>query len=168
MSRFTSRLLNWYRKNKRSLPWRGDSDAYAVWVSEIMLQQTRVETVIPYFESWMRRFPTAKDLAQASEQEVLNIWEGLGYYSRARNLHKAAQIVSERFDGELPRDLEALRKLPGIGRYTVGAIASMAFGLDTPTLDGNLRRVFSRVFDVSQPADSPQGQELLWSLAAEH
>ncbi len=166
--RLASRLLDWYRANGRSMPWRGHADPYAVWVSEIMLQQTRVETVIPYFEMWMARFPTVKALAEASEQDVLNEWEGLGYYSRARNLHKAAKIVAEKFDGELPRDLDALRSLPGIGRYTVGAIASIAFGMDEPTLDGNLRRVFARLFDVSEPADSPKGEKILWGLAAEH
>jgi len=133
-----------------------------------MLQQTRVEAVIQYFERWMRLFPTVKELAAASEQEVLNAWEGLGYYSRARNLHKAAKIVVEQFNGELPRDLKALRGLPGIGRYTVGAIASIAFNMDEPTLDGNLRRVFARLFNVSEPADSPAGEEILWRLAAEH
>jgi A/G-specific adenine glycosylase len=164
----SSLLLEWYRANARSMPWRGHSDPYAVWVSEIMLQQTRVETVIPYFEMWMQRFPTVKALAAASEQDVLNEWEGLGYYSRARNLHKAARIVADKFNGELPRDLDDLRGLPGIGRYTVGAIASIAFGMDEPTLDGNLRRVFARLFDVTEPADSPSGEKILWGLAAEH
>jgi len=111
-------------------------DPYAVWVSEIMLQQTRVETVIPYFQRWMKLFPTIEKLAKASENDVLNAWEALGYYSRARNLHRAAKIVSEKHNGELPKNLEELRALPGIGRYTVGAIASMAFGMDEPTLDG--------------------------------
>ena len=133
-----------------------------------MLQQTRVESVIPYFETWMRLFPTITDLAKVSEQDVLSVWEGLGYYSRARNLHKAAKIIHEQYAGKLPRDLNALRKLPGIGRYTVGAIASIAFGMDEPTLDGNLRRVFTRLFDVSEPADAPAGEKLLWALAAEH
>jgi len=165
---FAQSLLNWYDQNARDLPWRGHSDPYAVWVSEIMLQQTRVETVIPYFEMWMQRFPTVKALAEASEQDVLNEWEGLGYYSRARNLHKAARIVAGKFNGELPRDLDDLRSLPGIGRYTVGAIASIAFGMDEPTLDGNLRRVFARLFDVTEPADSPAGEKILWGLAAEH
>ncbi|MBN1452539.1 MAG: A/G-specific adenine glycosylase [Anaerolineales bacterium] len=168
MPRLASRLLTWYRQHGRTLPWRGDTNPYAVWVSEIMLQQTRVETVIPYFETWMRLFPTIADLAKASEQDVLNAWEGLGYYSRARNLHKAAQVVHEQYAGKLPRDLHALRKLPGIGRYTVGAIASIAFGMDEPTLDGNLRRVFARLFDISEPADSPAGEKILWKLAAEH
>ena len=140
------------------LPWRGHPDPYAVWVSEIMLQQTRVEAVIPYFESWMARFPTVQSLAEASEQDVLNHWEGLGYYSRARNLHKAAKIVAGEFDGDLPRSVDALRKLPGIGRYTAGAIASMAFGLDEPTLDGNLRRVFARLFNVKFPPTRPRAK----------
>jgi A/G-specific adenine glycosylase len=168
MPRLSSRLLDWYKKNKRSMPWRDHPDPYAVWVSEIMLQQTRVETVIAYFEKWMKLFPDIPTLAKADEQAVLNAWEGLGYYSRARNIHKAAKIVTERFSGELPRNLEDLRSLPGIGRYTVGAIASMAFKMDEPTLDGNLRRVFSRVFDVAEFADSPRGEKILWDLAAEN
>jgi A/G-specific adenine glycosylase len=167
-SRLASKLLTWYHQHGRTLPWRGRTDPYAVWVSEIMLQQTRVETVISYFEKWMRLFPTVGGLAAASEQEVLNAWEGLGYYSRARNLHKAAKIVSEEYDGDLPHDLNELRKLPGVGRYTVGAIASIAFGMDEPTLDGNLRRVFARLFDISELADSPTGEKILWKLAREH
>lgn len=167
-NRLATQLLNWYHAQKRILPWRDHPDPYAVWVSEIMLQQTRVDTVIPYFEKWMKLFPTVTALASASEQEVLNAWEGLGYYSRARNLHKAAKVVVEKFNGELPRDLEDLRSLPGIGRYTVGAIASMAFGMDEPTLDGNLRRVFSRLFDVDEFADSPVGEKILWELAAQN
>jgi A/G-specific adenine glycosylase len=150
------------------MPWRDHPDPYAVWVSEIMLQQTRVETVIAYFEKWMKLFPDIPTLAKADEQTVLNAWEGLGYYSRARNIHKAAKIVAEKFNGKLPHNLEDLRSLPGIGRYTVGAIASMAFKMDEPTLDGNLRRVFSRVFDVAEFADSPAGEKILWDLAAEN
>jgi len=161
-------LLNWYHKHGRTLPWRDHPDPYAVWVSEIMLQQTRVDTVIPYFEKWMNLFPDVASLANASEQDVLNAWEGLGYYSRARNLHKAAKITAEKFNGQLPHDLTELRSLPGIGRYTVGAIASMAFGMDEPTLDGNLRRVFSRLFDVDEFADSPAGEKILWELAAQN
>ncbi len=164
----SSRLLQWYRQHGRTLPWRDHPDAYAVWVSEIMLQQTRVETVIPYFEKWMKKFPDVKILANASERDVLTAWEGLGYYSRARNLHQAAKVVASKYNGQLPRDLTELRSLPGIGRYTVGAIASMAFGMDEPTLDGNLRRVFSRLFDISEFADSPAGEKNLWELAAEN
>ncbi|MFO7583541.1 MAG: A/G-specific adenine glycosylase, partial [Anaerolineales bacterium] len=171
MPEFSTRILNWYQRHARVLPWRhppgkrGHPDSYAVWVSEIMLQQTRVETVIPYFERWMRQFPTLRALAEASEQAVLSAWEGLGYYSRARNLHKAAQQVVSQHNGELPRDIAELRKLSGIGRYTAAAIASIAFGQDVATLDGNLKRVFSRVFDVDQPADSLAGEKTLWSLA---
>jgi A/G-specific adenine glycosylase len=133
-----------------------------------MCQQTRVETVIPYFEKWMKQFPTVKALASAKERDVLNAWEGLGYYSRARNLHKAAKIVVEKFNGLLPRNLDDLRSLPGIGRYTVGAIASLAFKMDEPTLDGNIRRVFSRLFDVEEYADSPAGEKILWELAGKN
>jgi len=168
MSRITSQLLNWYNKNKRTLPWRGSPDSYAVWVSEIMLQQTRVETVVPYFEKWMRLFPTVKALAKADEQKVLNAWEGLGYYSRARNLHKAARIVAKEYKGKLPQDLDVLIKLPGIGRYTVGAIASIAFGMDEPALDGNLKRVYTRLFDLSIPVDSSEGETFLWKVAKDN
>jgi A/G-specific adenine glycosylase len=166
-SRLASVLLRWYARNKRSLPWRDrqPADAYAVWVSEIMLQQTRVEAVIPYYEKWMILFPTVHSLANASEHDVLNAWEGLGYYSRARNLHKAAKIVAELYGGELPHDLEALSKLPGIGRYTLGAIASISFGMDVPALDGNIKRVYARLFDLAEPVDTPKGEKLLWDLA---
>lgn len=168
MKRLSSKLLAWYHANKRTMPWRGHPSAYAVWVSEIMLQQTRVEAVIPYFEKWMRLFPTVDVLANASEQDVLNAWEGLGYYSRARNLHKAAKIVADQFNGEIPRDLEELRQLPGIGRYTLGAIASIAFGMDVAALDGNIKRVYARIFDVEVPVDSPAGEKILWELADKH
>lgn len=168
MNRISSILLKWYSKHGRVLPWRGHPDPYAVWVSEIMLQQTRVETVIPYFERWMDRFPSVQALAVAPEQSVLNLWEGLGYYSRARNLHKAAYVLVEQFSGKLPRSVDELRKLPGIGRYTAGAIASIAFGLDEPVLDGNLRRVYARLFNVDIPADSTVGEELLWNIATEN
>jgi A/G-specific adenine glycosylase len=130
-----------------------------------MLQQTRVETVIPYFEKWLGLFPTVQALASASEQDVLNAWEGLGYYSRARNFHKAAKVVVEKYNGELPRDLNELQKLPGVGRYTVGALASIVFGMDEPALDGNLKRVYARLFDVSEPIDSTEGEKVLWELA---
>ena len=163
-----TRLLNWYHKNKRILPWRDHPDAYAVWVSEIMLQQTRVEAVIPYFEKWMRLFPTVHALANATEQDVLNAWEGLGYYSRARNLHKAAKVVAQEYHGELPSYLTELVKLPGIGRYTAGAVASIAFGMDEPALDGNLKRVYARLFDIEEPVDSPEGERLLWKIARQN
>lgn len=159
------RLLEWYARNARQLPWRGQSDPYAIWVSEIMLQQTRVETVIPYFQRWMARFPDIETLAKASQAEVLRYWEGLGYYSRARNLHKAAQIVLREHGGVLPHQVEALRRLPGIGPYTSAALASIAFGADIATLDGNIRRVLARLFDVSLPIRTRGGEKLLWDLA---
>ncbi len=173
MTDFATGILTWYDQHARVLPWRqppgrGLPDSYAVWVSEIMLQQTRVETVIPYFERWLRLFPTVHALAEAPEQAVLSAWEGLGYYSRARNLQKAARQIVREYNGQLPADPAELRKLPGIGRYTAAAIASIAFGQDVATLDGNLKRVFARVFNVEQSADSPAGEQILWSLAEEH
>lgn len=168
MLRISSRLLNWYEKHKRTLPWRSSPDAYAVWISEIMLQQTRVETVIPYFQKWMWLFPTVQALASASERDVLSVWEGLGYYSRAHNLHNAAKIIANDFGGKLPKTVDELIKLPGIGRYTAGAIASIAFEKDEPVLDGNLKRVYARLLDVEVPVDSPTGEKLLWELAREN
>lgn len=160
------RLLEWYSRNARQLPWRGLNDPYAIWISETMLQQTRVDTVIPYFLNWMKKFPTVASLASATQQEVLSAWEGLGYYGRARNIHQAAKIIVEHYGGQLPRDLQQLQKLPGIGRYTAGAIASIAFGMDVPTLDGNIRRVLARLFDVQEPARSVLGERRLWELVA--
>ncbi len=169
MSEFSRLLLDWYALNARSLPWRSEQpDPYQVWVSEIMLQQTRVDTVGPYFQRWMEQFPSLAVLAQADEQKVLRAWEGLGYYSRARNLHTAAQIVLAEFGGRLPEERSELEKLPGIGRYTAGAIASIAFGHDEPALDGNLRRVAARVFNMPLPARSPQGERRLEELLREH
>jgi A/G-specific adenine glycosylase len=133
-----------------------------------MLQQTRVETVIPYFERWMQRFPSIEILARASMQEALSVWEGLGYYGRARNLHRAAQMVVQDYRGRLPEDPHLLRKLPGVGRYTAAAIASIAFGRDEPTLDGNIRRVLARYFNVSEDARTTAGERILWGLAAEN
>jgi len=165
---FADELLHWYADNARELPWRGARDPYATWVSEIMLQQTRVETVISFYERWMQKFPDIETLAEANQQDVLSTWEGLGYYRRARNLHKAAQIVVGEMGGHLPQDAVALRKLPGIGRYTAGAIASIAFGQDEPALDGNIRRVLSRLFNLTDPVGSVQGQRRLWELAAKY
>jgi A/G-specific adenine glycosylase len=167
-SNFSQRLLIWYQKNARVLPWRGDRDPYAVWISEIMLQQTQVDTVIPYYYRWMEQFPTVKALSQASQQQVLSLWEGLGYYGRARNLQRASQIIMTDWNGEIPHEPHKLINLPGVGLYTAGAIASIAFNQDVPVLDGNVRRVFARLFDVEVPARSPAGEKLLWKLAAEH
>jgi len=167
-SRLTGSLLNWYAENERDIPWRGCKDPYLVWVSEIMLQQTRVETVIPYFMSWIEQFPDTASLAAASQQAVLAAWEGLGYYSRARNLHRAAQIVMSEHHGELPQDVDQLRRLPGIGPYTAGAIASIAFGRDEPVLDGNVSRVLARVYNLDIPMKSREAREFLWLRAREN
>jgi A/G-specific adenine glycosylase len=162
---FSQKLLVWYRQNARRLPWRGLADPYAIWVSEIMAQQTRVETVIPYFTRWMGRFPTVETLAAATEQEVLSMWEGLGYYGRARSLLKAARIVTVTYGGQLPRNLIELERLPGIGRYTAAAVCSIAFGQSEPVLDGNVKRVLSRVFDIATPVNTPGGEKQCWNLA---
>ena len=164
-SEFARALLAWYAHHKRALPWRDVPDPYRIWVSEIMLQQTQVETVIPYYQRWLARFPSLKALAKAPLQDVLAAWEGLGYYSRARNLHRAAQRVAAEHGGALPNTLPELLALPGIGRYTAGAIASIAFGVDTPVLDGNVKRVLARVFDFRADVKSPAGVNQLWRLA---
>jgi A/G-specific adenine glycosylase len=144
-------LLDFYDAQARRLPWRESEDPYRVWISEIMLQQTRVETVIPYYERWLARFPDIRALAEAPADEVLHAWQGLGYYTRARNLHRAAAVVRERHGGMLPDDSAALRTLPGIGDYTAGAIASIAYGRAEPAVDGNVRRVLSRLLDDPAP-----------------
>jgi len=157
--------LAWYEKNARDLPWRKTPRPYRVWVSEIMLQQTQVDTVLPYYRRWLKRFPTVKALARAPLADVLSMWEGLGYYSRARNLHQAAQIVMKEFNGRLPEDAASLQKLPGVGRYTAGAIASIAFNRDAAVLDGNVKRVLARVFNLTDDVKSPSGEKKLWALA---
>ena len=148
-----AKLLAWFRKTSRDLPWRRTKDPYAIWVSEIMLQQTQIATVIPYYERWMKRFPTVRALARASQDEVLKLWEGLGYYARARNLHKAAQAAKK-----LPRTSEEWRAIPGVGAYTAAAISSIAFGERAAVFDGNVRRVLSRLAaaDVSEPLPVPR------------
>ncbi len=165
---WTVKLLDWYNKNARDLPWRSELTPYRTWVSEIMLQQTQVDTVIPYFERWMARFPNMRSLAEADEQEVLTLWEGLGYYSRARNLHQAAKQVVIEMDGKLPTSAEALKQLSGIGPYTAAAIASIAFGEDIAVVDGNIRRVFARLYNITVPARSAAGEKLIWQLAQEN
>lgn len=147
------------------MPWRGSKNPYHIWVSEIMLQQTQVDTVIPYYRRWLKRFPTVKKLARANLHDVLQMWQGLGYYSRARNLHAASQKVLREFNGAVPNDLERLRALPGVGRYTAGAIVSIAFNGDAAVSDGNVKRVLSRVFNIKDDVKSPQGEKKLWALA---
>ncbi|KPK90398.1 MAG: hypothetical protein AMJ88_16190 [Anaerolineae bacterium SM23_ 63] len=158
-------LLAWYAKHARDLPWRRQRDPYAVWVSEVMLQQTRVETVIPYYSRWMERFPTVEALAAASRDEVLGTWEGLGYYRRAHNLHQAAHMLVTEYGGKLPGEVDKLRRLPGIGPYTAAAIAAIAFNRDVVALDGNLRRVISRLIDLPIDPRSPEGESQLRSWA---
>lgn len=158
-------LLRWYRRNHRDLPWRRTRDPYAIWVSEVMLQQTQVATVIPYYNRFLERFPKIARLAEAPEEAVLSLWSGLGYYRRARALRNAAIAVMERHHGRVPDDPEKLRDLPGVGRYTAGAIASVAFGRPEPVLDGNVRRVLCRVFAM-EGAGRHGGQEALWEIAS--
>lgn len=140
-------LLEWYDENKRDLPWRREISPYRTWVSEIMLQQTRVTAVIPYFQRFLEAFPTVEALAAAEEDRLLKLWEGLGYYNRARNLHRAAKIVAEVYGGAFPEDVDGLRALPGVGEYTAGAIASIAFGKKAAAVDGNVLRVLARYLD---------------------
>ncbi|HEY8552322.1 MAG TPA: A/G-specific adenine glycosylase [Thermaerobacter sp.] len=160
-----SRLIHWYDRHRRDLPWRRTRDPYAVLVSEVMLQQTRVETVLPYYVRFLRRFPSASHLAAASEEEVLRLWQGLGYYRRARQLHQAARVLVERHGGQVPPDPEAVRALPGVGDYTAGAVLSIAFDLPVPAVDGNAQRVLARVFGVDEPADQAAGRRRLHDLA---
>ncbi len=160
-------LIAWFEAHREDLPWRHTGDPYAVWVSEIMLQQTQVATVIPYFEQFMAQFPTVEALAAAPLDNVLKRWEGLGYYSRARNLHRAARMVVDQYGGNLPADIDDLKKLPGIGPYTAGAIGSLAFGLDVPIVDGNIIRVFTRLYNIDGDVTQPGTRRELWSLAGE-
>ena len=156
-------LLTWYGEQGRKLPWRETRDPYAIWISEIMLQQTQVKTVRPYYDRWLQRFPTVQELAQADQQAVLKAWEGLGYYARARNLHKAAQVIVEQYGGQVPDTLEAVVALPGIGRTTAGGILSAAFNQPVPILDGNVKRVLARLIALRQPPSKALDQ--LWQLS---
>ncbi len=147
----TGNLFTWYDEHRRVLPWRTNRTPYRVWVAEVVLQQTQVVTVLPYFERWLDRFPDVRSLAASSPDEVLRLWEGLGYYRRGTNLHRAAQIVLEDFGGDLPTTTEALMTLPGIGRYTAAAIASISFGEPLVAVDANVRRVGARLFALPSP-----------------
>ena len=160
-------MIAWFRNHARDLPWRRTRDPYAIWVSEIMLQQTQVETVKAYFERFTHQLPTVQSLAKADEQRVLRLWEGLGYYRRARQMHKAANVLVDEYDGEFPRDVATLQKLPGIGRYTAGAIASIAFDEPAPILEANTIRLFARLKAYHGDPTSSDGQRLLWSFAEE-
>ena len=157
---FLKDLLRWFRKNKRDLPWRKNRTPYSVWISEIMLQQTTVKAVIPYFEKWMKRFPDVGSVAKASEREILRLWEGLGYYTRAKNILKASRIIESQFHGRFPDDYKDAIKLPGIGPYTAGAILSIAFGKPYPVMDANVRRVGRRILGMVK-WDKTKEKELL-------
>jgi len=160
-------LITWYQQNKRDLPWRHIVDPYHVWLSEIILQQTRVAQGLPYYLKFIENYPTVKDLAKASEQEVLNLWQGLGYYSRARNLHYTAKDIVQNYDGIFPGNYKDLLKLKGVGAYTAAAIASFCYNEPVAVLDGNVYRVLARLFGIDAPINSPEGQKYFKQLAQE-
>lgn len=164
-SRLQKNLMRWFETHKRPMPWRLKADPYRIFVVEVMLQQTQIKTVIPYYERWFKIFPDIKSLAEAPIDQVLKLWEGLGYYSRARNLHKAAQIIVEKWNGKIPSDPKMLMTLPGIGRYTAGAISSIAFQKPVPLVDGNVARVFSRLFNIKKDILKPETQKEFYALA---
>ncbi len=162
---FNKILLDWYDKQKIELPWRRNKNPYYIWISEVMLQQTRVDTVIPYFENFIKEFPMIEDLARAPEDKVLKMWEGLGYYSRARNLKAAAEQIMIHYDGVFPDDPKEIIKLKGIGPYTAGAVSSMAFNLPTPAIDGNLMRVLSRLFEIDLDISKAKNRKVFETVA---
>lgn len=161
------RLVSWFNAHQRDLPWREKYLPYEVWISEIMLQQTQVKTVLPYFRRWMERFPDISSVARASEEEILRYWEGLGYYSRAKNIHKTADIVVRDFAGQFPTEHRDVLKLPGIGPYTAGAIMSLAYNKDYPVVDGNVERVFARLFNIERPVREKAAHDFIWKTARE-
>ena len=163
---FHHSLSRWYRQHGRDLPWRGTRDPYAILVSEFMLQQTQVATVIPYYHQWLRRFPDFGPLARASENEVLRAWQGLGYYARARNLHATAKTVMDRYGGNFLPEIEQMRQLPGIGKYTAHAVASFAFNQPVPIVEANTARVLARLFNLRELIDSNAGRKTLWQYGA--
>lgn len=167
MDSFSNIIYNWYNKNKRDLPWRSTKDAYKIWLSEIILQQTRVAQGTAYYLRFVEKFPTIEHLARAKEDEVLKLWQGLGYYSRARNLHATAKIIVNQYGGTFPNTHKQILALKGIGPYTAAAIASFAFGLSYPTVDGNVYRVLARYFGISTPIDSSTGKKEFQQLAEE-
>ncbi len=158
---FTQNILAWYDAGHRALPWRETKDPYRIWISEIMLQQTRAETVIAYYERFLARYPTVHALAASLEEELLKYWEGLGYYSRARSIHKAAKLLRDEYEGRLPADIQKLRALPGVGDYTAGAIASIAFGIPAAAVDGNVERVICRYFAIGEEVGSPAVRRMI-------
>ncbi|MBT8184401.1 MAG: A/G-specific adenine glycosylase [Eudoraea sp.] len=164
---FSKTILRWYSENKRTLPWRKTKDPYRIWLSEVLLQQTRVAQGLPYYHKFLEHYPTVEDLAAAKEEEILKLWQGLGYYSRARNLHATARIVAKEYNGQFPKTYEGLLELKGVGDYTASAIASASYDLPEPVVDGNVYRVLSRYFGVSLPIDSAEGIKYFKKLARE-
>lgn len=165
---FAKHLMQWYNTNKRHLPWRLTNDPYAVWVSEIILQQTRVDQGMAYYQRFMKAWPNVSALAKASEDDVLKLWQGLGYYSRARNMHATAKLIVQNFNGSFPSDYNTIKSLKGIGSYTAAAIASIAFGQTFPAVDGNVQRVLSRVFGVLEAVDGKTGKKQIDDLSWQH
>ena len=164
---FSATIIKWYHKNKRDLPWRNTKDPYRIWISEIILQQTKVSQGLPYYNRFIKNFPTITDLANASEDEVLNLWQGLGYYSRARNLHFTAKIIRDEYNSVFPSDFKSIKDLKGIGDYTAAAISSFCYKLPYAVLDGNVSRVLSRNFAIETPIDSSEGKKEFKKLSQE-
>jgi len=167
MKRLQQQILEWFQKNARDLPWRRTYDPYHIWISEIMLQQTQMERVVEYFSRWILRFPDIVSITRANEEEVLKLWEGLGYYTRARNIIRSAQILLADYNGELPAEHDLLLKLPGIGKYTAGAIMSIAFNKEYPLVDANIERVFARMFNLAEPVKNKNTHSFTWQKARE-
>src|SRR3974390_1560339 len=165
ISTIVKSLLEWFSKNARDLPWRKTTDPYCIWVSEIMLQQTQVKTVLPYWERWMKAVPDIRALARAKPEKLHKLWEGLGYYTRVRNMHKAAQEIVTNYSARFPHTFDDVLALPGIGRYTAGAICSIAFNQAKPILDGNVIRVLTRLYGIGGNPREPKTNAKLWSLA---
>ena len=164
---FANELIQWYQNNKRDLPWRNTNDAYVIWLSEIILQQTRVEQGLPYFQRFLEKYPDVNSFAAADEDEILKLWQGLGYYSRGRNMLKTAQLVSDNYNGVFPRQYNQLIKLKGIGEYTAAAIASFSANEARAVVDGNVFRVLARYFGITEPINSPQGKKIFQQTADE-
>src|SRR3989338_5580626 len=161
---FRKKLNRWYKKAARQLPWSKTSDPYKIWISEVMLQQTTVNAVIPYYNKWIEIFPTVFDVTKASEQKILKLWQGLGYYQRAKNIHRCAKIIAEQYDGQFPDTPETLKTLPGFGPYTIGAVLSIAFDKKYPIIDANVRRVFMRLLGIEGPPDTKNDTSIFKQL----
>jgi len=160
INHFKIKLLDWYQKNQRNLPWRQTNDPYKIWISEAMLQQTQVKTVIPYYQRFIEKFPTIKNLADADQQKILKMWEGLGYYSRARNLHKAAKMIVDEFEHKIPSELDIILKLPGVGDYISAAVLSISYQCPIAVVDGNVKRVLARLYCLDEPVNDSKNKKI--------